>query len=258
MTSLFDVGKSWRPTKAILWATLVGLCLLLVAGGLFFLLSSNPVVAEYRALVHFYSSRRELKGALNRMGPYAPVAFIVLQAFQVVVAPIPGEATGFLGGLVFGTTLGFLYSTIGLTLGSLMAFGLGRWLGLPLVRRLVSEKVYHRFDFVTRPGAELVILLFFIIPGFPKDYLCFFLGVSPIPFGVFLVICIFGRMPGTWMLSIQGAKVGSAHYLDFLIILTLTAAVAVPAYIFRDRIYEWLRHRHGGDAAGDRPDRMSL
>ncbi len=60
------------------------------------------------------------------------------------------------------------------------------------------------------------------------------------------------------MLSIQGAKVGGGHYLDFLILLTLTAAVAVPAYIFRDKIYTWLRHRHGGDAAGGRPDRMSL
>ena len=258
MTPSLDPGNARWSTKAILWGALVGVCLLLGGGALFFLFSSNPVIAEYWALAHFYSSRRELKRVLNRMGPYAPFVFIVLQAFQVVVAPIPGEATGFLGGLVFGTTLGFLYSTIGLTLGSLMAFGLGRWLGLPVVRRLVSEEIYHRFDFVTRPGAELVILLLFIIPGFPKDYLCFFLGVSPIPLGVFLVICIFGRMPGTWMLSIQGAKVGGGHYLDFLIFLTLTAAVAVPAYIFRDKVYAWLRRRHGGDAAGDRPDRMSL
>jgi uncharacterized membrane protein YdjX (TVP38/TMEM64 family) len=258
MTPSPDPGKARWSTKAITWGVLVGACLLAGAGALFFLFSSNPVIAEYRALVRFYSSRRELKVVLNRMGPYAPLVFIALQAIQVVVAPVPGEATGFLGGLVFGTTLGFLYSTIGLTLGSLMAFGLGRWLGLPVVRRLISPDFYGKFGFVTRPGAELVILLFFIIPGFPKDYLCFFLGVSPIPFGVFLVICIFGRMPGTWMLSIQGAKVGGGHYLDFLVILTLTAAAAVPAYIFRDKIYSWLRRRHGGDGAGDGPDRMSL
>ncbi len=258
MTPSADPGKARRSTRAILWGALVGACLLLGAGALFFLLSSNPVIAEYRALVQFYSSRREVKAFLTRMGPYAPLAFIMIQALQVVLAPIPGEATGFLGGLVFGTTLGFLYSSIGLTLGSLMAFGLGRWLGLPVVRRLISPEIYHRFDFITRPGAELVILLFFLIPGFPKDYLCFFLGVSPIPFGVFLVISTFGRMPGTWMLSIQGAKVGGGHYLDFIIILTLAAAVAVPAYIFRDTIYTWLRRRHGGDAAGGRPDRMSL
>jgi uncharacterized membrane protein YdjX (TVP38/TMEM64 family) len=258
MTPSPDPGKARRSTKAILWGALVGACLLFGAGALYFLFSSNPVIAEYWALVRFYSSRREVKAFLARMGPYAPVAFIMIQALQVVVAPIPGEATGFLGGLVFGTTLGFLYSTIGLTLGSLMAFGLGRWLGLPVVRRVISPDIYHKFDFVTRPGAELILLLLFIIPGFPKDYLCFFLGVSPIPFGVFLVICAFGRMPGTWMLSIQGAKVGGGHYLDFLIFLTLTAAIAVSAYIFREKIYTWLRRRHGGDGAGDGPDRMSL
>jgi len=53
----------------------------------------------------------------------APVIFIGLQALQVVVvvAPIPGEVTGILGGYLFGEWLGFLYSTIGLTLGSVAA-----------------------------------------------------------------------------------------------------------------------------------------
>jgi uncharacterized membrane protein YdjX (TVP38/TMEM64 family) len=258
MTPVPEPGKARQSRKATLWGTTAAVCLLLAAVALYVLFSSNPVVVKYRELAHFYSNRREVKALLNRMGSYAPLVFILLQALQVVMAPVPGEATGFLGGLVFGTTLGFIYSTLGLTLGSILAFGLGRWLGLPLLRRVISAHVYHRFDFVTRPGAELVLLLLFIIPGFPKDYLCFFLGVSPIPFGVFLVICAFGRMPGTWMLSIQGAKVGGGHYLDFLIVLTLAATAAVPAYIFRDRIYAWLRHRHGGDAAGDRPDRMSL
>lgn len=258
MTPVPDPGKAPRNRKAILWGAVVAVCLLLVGGMLYFSFSSNPVIVKYRELAHFYSSRREVKALLNRMGDYAPLVFILLQALQVIMAPIPGEATGFLGGLVFGTTLGFIYSTLGLILGSILAFGLGRWLGLPLLRRVISADVYHRFDFVTRPGAELILLLLFIIPGFPKDYLCFFLGVSPIAFGVFLVICTFGRMPGTWMLSIQGSKVGGGHYLDFLIFLTLAAAMAVPAYIFRDQIYAWLRHRHGGGAAGDRPDRMSL
>ena len=150
--------------------------------------SADPVVAKYRELVRFYSSRKEVKAFLTSFGPYAPVPFIILQALQVVFAPIPGEATGFLGGYVFGTWLGFLYSSIGLTLGSAAAFGLGRWLGAHVVRRLVSDAVYHKFDFVARTGGELVTLLFFLIPGFPKDYLCFLLGVSPMPFGIFLII----------------------------------------------------------------------
>ena len=235
--------------KTTLWLCL-GAAVLLAATILYFCFSGNPVIVKYRELVRFFSSRREVKAFLNSFGPYAPLVFIVLQALQVVLAPIPGEATGFLGGYVFGTWLGFLYSTVGLTLGSALAFGLGRWLGLPLVRRVVSSEVYHKFDFVAHTGGEMVALVLFLIPGFPKDFLCFLFGVSPMPFGMFLVITTFGRMPGTWLLSIQGAKMRSAHYVDFVIFLTVAAGAVLLAYNYRERIFQWLRDHHG---QGKRP-----
>lgn len=232
--------------RLILWMGLVAATLLLLAGGgLYFSLSQNPAVAKYREMVRVYSSRREMRRFLKEAGPYAPVVFAALQALQVVVAPIPGEATGFLGGLLFGTSLGFLYSSIGLTIGSALAFGLGRRLGLPLVHRLVSEEVYHKFDFLARTGGEIATFILFLIPGFPKDFLCFMLGVSPMPFVVFLVITTFGRMPGTWFLSIQGAKIGEAHYWEFLTLLAIATVAVVFAYNYRERIYHWMHRRHG-------------
>jgi uncharacterized membrane protein YdjX (TVP38/TMEM64 family) len=139
-----------------------------------------------------------------------------------------------------------------------LAFLLARWLGLPLVRRLVSDEVYHKFDFVARTGGELVTLILFIIPGFPKDYLCFILGVSPLPFGTFLVLTTFGRMPGTWLLSIQGAKVGGGYYVEFVVFLTVAAVGLFLGYIYRDAVFHWMRRRHEPEAAKDQRDRLSL
>jgi len=245
-------------SNTALWVCLGVGGLLLGSAILYFFLSSNPVVVKYRELARFYSSKREVRLFLARFGPYAPLVFIILQALQVVMAPVPGEATGFLGGVLFGTGLSFLYSTIGLTLGSSMAFGLGRWLGLPLVRRLISKEVYHKFDFLAHTGGELVTFILFLIPGFPKDYLCFLLGVSPLPFGTFLAISTFGRMPGTWLLSIQGAKVGGGYYVEFVVFLTVAAGAALLAYLYREAIFQWMRRRHGADSVEDQRDRMSL
>ena len=259
MADVLDTRKPVGPRRPIaLWVCLGVLTALLVTASLYFYFSTHPAIVKYRALAQFYSSKKEVGSFVNRFGAYAPFAFIVIQALQVVLAPIPGEATGILGGYLFGTGLGFLYSTMGLTLGSILAFGLGRWLGLPLVRRLVSEKVYHRFDFISRTGGELVTLVCFLIPGFPKDYLCFLLGVSPLQFGVFLVICTFGRMPGTWLLSIQGAKVRSAQYTEFVIYLLVAAAAAVLGYIYRDAIFHWMHRRHGTDGVKGPSDRLDL
>jgi len=246
-------GSTESRNRIALWACVGVVGTLLVAATLYFCFSTDPVIAKYRGLVRFYSSRKEVKAFLTHFGAYAPIPFIVLQALQVVVAPIPGEATGFLGGYVFGTWLGFLYSSIGLTIGSASAFGLGRWLGSHVVRRLVSDSVYHKFDFVARTGGELVALVFFLIPGFPKDYLCFLLGVSPMPFGTFLIITTFGRMPGTWLLSIQGAKVRGAHYLDFVIFLAVAATAALLAYNYREKLFTWLHRHHALRAGHDTP-----
>ncbi len=239
-------------TRKRWWWGVAGICgLLALAALLYFSFSSNPAVAKYRTLARFYSSKRKIQAFLQTFGPYAPLVFILLQALQVMIAPIPGELTGFVGGYLFGTGLGFFYSTLGLTLGSALAFGMGRWLGLPVVRRLISKQVYRKFDFLARTGGELATFLCFLIPGFPKDFLCFLLGVSPLPFGTFLAITIFGRMPGTWLLSVQGANVRSARYLEFVVILTATAGLAFLAYMVRGRISRWIREHHGGKASQD-------
>jgi uncharacterized membrane protein YdjX (TVP38/TMEM64 family) len=223
---------------------------LLLVGLVVVAFSTHPVIAEYRELVRFYSSKQTLRGFVTSFGPYAPLAFVGIQALQVVLAPIPGELTGILGGYVFGTWLGFAYSTVGLTLGSALAFLLGRRLGLPVVRRLVSAETYRKFNFVSRAGGEVATLLCFLIPGFPKDYLCFLLGVSPMPVRTFLVLSTLGRLPGTWLLSIQGAKVRSAQYAELILYLLIAAAALAGAYLCRDRLYQWMHAQHTAKQPG--------
>jgi hypothetical protein len=52
--------------------------------------------------------------------------------------------------------------------------------------------------------------------------------------------------------------VGSARYTEFVIFLTLAAAAALLAYIYREDIVRWMRRRHTADTSQDKRDRMSL
>src|SRR4029450_3573325 len=72
----------------------------------------------YRFLHHLFPDNQFMKDKLVEWGPAAPLIFIIIQALQVVVAPVPGEVTGILGGFVFGQWIGLIYSSIGLTVGS--------------------------------------------------------------------------------------------------------------------------------------------
>jgi len=221
-------------------AALVAYCVWLVY-------SDSPA---YRFLVRLYVDKKFLKQTLRQWGILAPVLFMMLQALQVIVSPIPGEATGFLGGYLFGEWLGLVYSTIGLTFGSVVSFWIGRWLGVHYVRNLVSKETWEKLGFIVEAEGVILCFIIYLIPGLPKDIICYLFGISPMPLWVFAVVSGLGRIPGTWVLSAQGAHVETGNYFQVLLISAVCAAIALPLYYYRHRIITWLRGRSGPKRPG--------
>ena len=179
----------------------------------------------------------------------APLAFVGIQILQVVLAPIPGEASGFVGGYIFGTVPGFVYSSIGLTAGSLINFFLARVLGRRYVRKWIPSRYLSRFDAIAKHQGVLLFFLFFVVPGFPKDYLCIFLGLTNLPVKVFILMAAIGRMPGTLMLSLQGANVFEKNYATLILLIAISLAFLIPAYCWRERIYAWIDRTNAAKSA---------
>ena len=206
----------------------------------------------YQFLVRLYVDKRFLKHTLREWGVLAPVIFIGLQALQVIIAPIPGELTGILGGYLFGQWLGLLYSMMGLTLGSVASFAVGRWLGARYVQKLVSPDIWHRMGFIVEAEGAILCFLIFLIPGLPKDVTCYLFGLSPMPLWVFAVVSTLGRIPGTWVLSAQGARTASGDYLEVILVTAVAVAVALPLYYYRNRLVRWIRGKqvHSTDRSG--------
>lgn len=218
----------------------MGLGALAVGYGVWLAATDAPV---YRFIVHLYLDKQFLKQTLREWGILAPVLFIVLQALQVVVSPIPGEATGFLGGYLFGEPLGLVYSTVGLTLGSVGAFAIGRWLGAHYVRNFVKKETWDKLGFIVEAEGAILCFMIYLIPGLPKDMVCYLFGISPMPLWVFTLVSGLGRIPGTWVLSAQGAHTATGNYLSVIIITAVVVAVALPLYYYRHRIVGRLQRR---------------
>lgn len=187
-------------------------------------------------LLDLFLDRERLFAFIEEHRRYAALIFICLQAMQVVAAPLPGEVTGFVGGILFGTYWGVLYSTVGLTLGSWLAFMLARWLGRPMVERLVDRETMRRYDYVMRHKGLFLAFLLFLIPGFPKDYLCYLLGLGHMSQRSFLLVSIPGRLLGTVLLTLGGAYFRDARWGAFFIVVGIGLLVVLAAMIWRSRI----------------------
>jgi uncharacterized membrane protein YdjX (TVP38/TMEM64 family) len=192
-------------------------------------------------LYHLFGSRRQSKKFILSFGAYSPVAYMLLQVLQVVVAPIPGGAIEFLGGYIFGVEGGFIYSMIGLFFGSWLAFGLARIFEKWAVEKFVSDKTRKKFDYLIGHEGVILSFLLFLIPGFPKDALCYILGLTPMHTGIFLVISTIGRIPGTLIATLQGAKAFDEQYKTFVILLGVSTLVLLIFYIYHDEIHGFLK-----------------
>jgi uncharacterized membrane protein YdjX (TVP38/TMEM64 family) len=224
------------------WPVLIGASALFIGFCTWFVLSESWGLSY---VIRLYQDKRLLKQTLNEWGILAPVFFILLQALQVIFAPIPGEATGFLGGFLFGSLGGFIYSTIGLTLGSVGAFAIGRWLGAHFVRKVVKQETWDRLGFIVEAEGAILCFILYLIPGLPKDIVCYLFGISPMPLWVFAVVSGLGRMPGTWILSAQGAHTAAGQYIHAVLITAIAVAVALPLYYYRHRLVAWVQRRQG-------------
>jgi uncharacterized membrane protein YdjX (TVP38/TMEM64 family) len=208
--------------------------------------------SAYHFLLRLSHDEVLLRQTLQEWGVLGPVIFIVFQAFQVLLSPIPGEATGFLGGYLFGLWPGFIYSTIGLTLGSVAAFGVGRWLGIHFVQNLVRKEHWDRMGFIVEAEGAIFCFIIYLIPGFPKDIVCYLFGISPMPLWVFALVSGLGRMPGTWVLSAQGASTATGHYWQAILLTAVVAAIGLPLYYYRHQIMGWFRGRTPREGRGAR------
>jgi uncharacterized membrane protein YdjX (TVP38/TMEM64 family) len=222
------------------WAIAVGIATLIVGYCAWLVVSDAP---SYRFLVRLYVDKHFLKQTLREWGLLAPIIFIVLQVLQVIIAPIPGEVTGILGGFLFGEWVGLLYSMIGLTLGSLAAFGVGRWLGAHYVRTLVSQETWDKLGFIVEAEGAILCFIIYLIPGLPKDLVCYLFGISPMPLWVFALVSTLGRIPGTWVLSAQGAQTAAGNYLQMILLTTIVVGVALPLYYYRTQIIRWFQSK---------------
>ena len=199
-----------------------------------------PIWEKITDSYRLFSDREKIRLLISSFGTSAPPVFMLIQILQVIFAPVPGEATGFIGGYLFGTLPGFIYSSIGLAVGSWLNFVIGRFLGERYVRKRIPTHQFQKIDKLVKRQGIIVLFILFLFPGFPKDYLCLALGVSTLPMKILILLAGIGRMPGTFALSLQGAFLYEQNYVPLGIMLAACLILVLLCYGYRERIYLWI------------------
>lgn len=140
------------------------------------------------------TSVESLRIYVESFGSFAVLQFILIQFLQVVVLPIPSFITVAAGVLMFGAFYGALFSSIGIIMGSIVAFYIGRVWGYKAVSWLIGEKNLDKGIAVTRGKNKIIFSLMFLFPCFPDDILCFVAGITKLDAKSFILIVVITRI----------------------------------------------------------------
>ncbi len=202
------------------------------------------VILYETGVIRFFLDRERMHRFIVSLGAWGFAGFIALQVVQVVAAPIPGEATGILGGFLYGPLVGTVLSTIGLSLGSYFAFALSRNFGRPLTDRFVNKATMDRFDYLLHHKGAFLVFLLFLIPGFPKDILCYILGLGHLTTLEFLAIASTGRLLGTIMLTFGGHFLADKEYVNLFLLSGIAVVAIFLAIAYKDKLERIFRKWH--------------
>jgi uncharacterized membrane protein YdjX (TVP38/TMEM64 family) len=187
--------------------------------------------------MELFSSRSGVQEWVAQYGVWAPLVYVAVQVFQVVIFVVPGEVVQIAGGYLFGIPLGALYSVVGIAIGSSVDFYMGRLFGRAFVEGVFGEKRVSQFDSLAeKPHARTAFFLLFVIPGIPKDVLVYVAGLSRLRFGAFLLVSVGGRLPGILGSAVIGASAAEGRYVLAGVVFGISVALFVLGVIFRQQL----------------------
>lgn len=193
-------------------------------------------------LAPLFLKKESLRAWVNSFGAAGWLVFIALQIFQVVVFVIPGEVMQISGGFIYGFWQGLLFTTLGIAIGSAINYWLGRALGPSFLKALLKPPQYEKLQNFTqdaRTFAGFVVL--FIIPGIPKDVLCYFAGAGYRSFVVFISASMLARMPGIIGSILAGSAAYREKYGTVIVVAVIAVISMVVLFVFRSNLEALLK-----------------
>ncbi len=187
---LFCALSIWlllRGRKIFPKAALSGFMLLLFIFIVWFVLQRTGFFAVFR-------DADSLQEYLSRAGAWMPILYILLQFLQVVLLPIPSVVSTVAGVALFGAFWTMIYSLVGIILGSILAFYIGRKWGNRAVSWMIGKDSLKSWQRKLKGKDNIFLTIMFILPLFPDDVLCFLAGLSSMSTGYFFIMMSLSRI----------------------------------------------------------------
>jgi uncharacterized membrane protein YdjX (TVP38/TMEM64 family) len=208
-----------------------------VQNGIALLLFGVCVIVGWQFLSVNALDPAQVLRSIQDLGIAGKLIYAGILVLAVVVSPIPGTPLTVAAGAVWSPLTAGIFGTLGVFVGSLLAYFLGRSLGRSLIQALCGKTIH-----ISQHRGEVYIgwLLFFshLLPIVPFDLMSYGAGMIRLSFPLYAIATLLGTIPGTFLLAYLGASFAISPWMGGAIgVLAVVLLVVVPWQIKR---HNWM------------------
>lgn len=249
----------------LFWVSFAVLAVFSAAGVLFYLFGKKAlyrftvcalIFADICAIVFYalcatgmlgtVSSVDGLREYISRSGSMAAFIYISFCFLQVILLPVPGSVAVAVGVAMFGPLKCAVFSFIGIFLGSLVAFLVGRWIGYRAVCWIAGKESIDKWLAKLKGKDYLILSIMFLLPMFPDDVLCFVAGLSSMTWTYYIVMILITRAISVLTTAYSFELIPFTTWWGIIIWLILAALIVLSFWIvikYSDKIDRFIKSK---------------
>ncbi|MFN8441974.1 MAG: VTT domain-containing protein [Caldilineaceae bacterium] len=193
---------------------------------------------QWPRLLELLTDEASVRLLIQRLGWLGPVALILFNTLQIVIAPIPGYFVQAAAGYLYGPIWGGVWATCGLITGSMLAMGLTRRFGRPLAVAMIGQERLDQWETTTHSTNPVVWFLLLLAPIGDLPY--FLAGLARVSYQRIALLTFVVRAPTVFAWAAIGAGVIGFSWWQWLILFTLLGGMLILFLRYQKQLFGWI------------------
>ena len=224
--------KRYKTISAIL--KLLLLLIILVGLPLYIYFCQHQIIEQF-------SSLEQVEAFFDKYKTQSIFVYLALQILQIIICVLPGQGLQFAAGYMYGFWMGYVWSLVGALIGTVISYYLAKILGHDAMHMIFGEeRIQELLVTFNSKKAMILVFLFYLIPGLPKDLCSYVAGLSEMKLKAFLIISLVGRSPAMMGSLLIGRLVNIGGYTGAIIIACVAIVLFSLGVIMRKRLLIWI------------------
>ncbi|MDE7083188.1 MAG: VTT domain-containing protein [Clostridia bacterium] len=233
-------------------------------------LAAFIIISELGHLNDYESDEDKINGLvqiIGETGAWGMVVYVLIQILQVVILPLPAVVCYLPGTVIWGAPMATLLASIGVIIGSVISYFIGRIWGKKAVIWIAGKETTEKYSAYFGKRGKGIFVIMQILPFFPDDILCMIAGLTSMNF-VFFIVTMCTVRPA--IIAVY-CFLGSGDIIPFsgwgiyvwVAIFAVCIVLAVLSFKYQGKFETWLiskfsRRKNSKVSAAPEPKKIEL